>query len=102
MSKTQETVIGCLLIGLVAGVLLVLVFNSSHYRTASMDYGDGQVLMLLLDTYPDLTSDARDSLIEYLGDGYITRWEYDIILRKATRAVFPPSAVGRSNAGGVL
>jgi len=53
-----------------------------------MEYGDGQVLMLLLDTYPALTSDARESLLKYLSDGYITRWEYDIIMWEATRAVF--------------
>jgi hypothetical protein len=53
-----------------------------------MRYGEGQVLMLLLDTYPETTTDARAALIRYLGDGYITHWEYDVILLLATRAVF--------------
>ncbi len=78
----------CLLIGLSVGRLLIHLGNTIHYRTASMEYGDGQVLMLLLDTYPTLTKDARDTLTEYLKDGYITRWEYDTILRQATQAVF--------------
>ncbi len=88
MSQTQLGMAWCLLIGLIAGVLLVLVFDTIHYRSASMEYGDGQVLMLLLDTYPTLTEDARKTLIKYLGDGYITQWEHDVILRKATQAVF--------------
>ena len=88
MSHLQQTIASCLLIGLVVGMLLAGIFNTIHYRNSAMEYGDGQVLMLLLDTYPELTNDARDYLVKCLGDGYITKWEYDVILRKATRAVF--------------
>jgi len=77
-----------ILIGVVVGAVFVGLVNTIHYRTTSMEYGDGQVLMLLLDTYPDLTTDARDALVGYLKDGYITKCEHDIIFRQATRAVF--------------
>jgi len=88
MSQTQLTIFWSIVIGLVAGVLLFTIVDGIHHRTASMEYGDGQVLMLLLDMYPDTTIDARNTLIKYLGDGYITKWEYDVIMRQATRAVF--------------
>ena len=89
MSSFQQTMASCLLIGLVVGMSLSAIISLVHYRTAAMEYGDGQVLMLLLDTYPELTNDARDSLVKCLGnDGYINQWEYDFILHKAIRAVF--------------
>ena len=89
MSNDQINMCWTFLIGLAVGAFIILAGNSIHYRIGSqMDYGDGQVLMLLLDTYPDLTSDARDSLIICLNDGYVSQWEYDFILRKATKAVF--------------
>jgi len=88
MSDSQLTIFWSVLAGFIVGALLILITSTIHYRQASMEYGDGQVLMLLLDTYPELTEDARDTLIKYLGDGYITHWEYDVIMRQATRAVF--------------
>jgi hypothetical protein len=88
MSQLQTSMAWCLLVGFIAGTFLILIGNSIYYRSASMEYGDGQVLMLLLDTYPDLTFDARDYLIECLYDGHISQCEYDTILRKAARAVF--------------
>ena len=87
MTEFQQGVFWSI-IGFVVGILLCVSVAGMHHRTASMEYGDGQVLMLLLDTYPVLTKDARDTLVKYLGDGYITKWEYDIIMRQATKAVY--------------
>ena len=88
MSDTQLTIFWSIVVGFVIGILLCVSVASIHHRTASMEYGDGQVLMLLLDTYPELTEEARDFLVKFLADGYITHWEYDFIMRKATRAVY--------------
>ncbi len=92
MSTWHQEIVVSSLIGFTAGLFLSALACMIHHRVAAMDYGDGQVLMLLMDTYPEETKEARDALLGCLKDGYISQSEHDYILKKATGAVFYENA----------
>ena len=88
MSLYRRNMVMCFLIGFVVGLHTFAFVGIIHHRIAPMNYNDGQVLMLLMDTYPEETTEARNYLLKCLKNGYISQWDCDYILNKATRAIF--------------